>query len=480
MGTLVIDVGTSSVRATIVGDNGRPGSASSVPTPPSRPSPGVAEFDPLGLADAAAHAAASASAAGGPVSAVAIASQRASTVLWDRHSGEPVGPGIGWQDLRTTGQCLALRERGLRLAPNQSATKLAYLLDLADPDRTRDLCFGTIETWLAWRLSRGEAHVTDATNAAVSGLVRSDASDWDDAVLDILHVPRSVLPSIVDSTGICGVASTLEGSPLIAALVGDQQASLIGQGCIDAGLAKVTFGTGGMLDCCVGELPPAAGTRGASGTFPIVAWRESGRLTWGVEAIMLSAGSCVDWLRDGIGLISSATESEALASSVRDAGGVTFVPALGGIGTPLWDFGARGTLVGIDATTTRAEIVRAVLEGIAHRGADLLEAVEADCGLRIEELRLDGGMSVNRTFVQLLANATGRPVARSALTEATTLGAAFLAGRAVGTWSSLHDAVSTLSAREVVDPQHRLDRERWLDARSRALRTVPFLSSLEF
>jgi len=477
---LVIDVGTSSVRATVVDDEGRTRPPIAVATPPARPSPGVVEFDPVSLAGAVLGAAGRAIRQYGPVSGVGIAAQRASTVLWDRRSGEPVGPGIGWQDLRTTGQCLALRQKGLRLAPNQSATKLLYLLDVADPERRRDLCFGTIESWLAWRLSEGSAHVTDATNAAVTGLVRGDASDWDDDVLDLLRIPRSLLPTIVDSTGVAGIASSLDGTPPIAGLIGDQQASLIGQGCIHAGETKATFGTGGMLDCCLGARRPAAETRGEAGTFPIVAWREAGQITWGIEAIMLSAGSCVDWLRDGIGLLSTAAESDALAASVSDTGGVSFVPALGGIGTPLWDFGARGALVGLGASTSRAEIVRAVLEGIAHRGADLLEAVESDSGLAVAQLRLDGGMSTNRCFVQLLANATRRPVARASVTEATTLGAAFLTGRALGTWSGLEDAVATTAEPEVVEPGRHLDRERWLDARQRALRTVPFLSSLEF
>jgi glycerol kinase len=319
----------------------------------------------------------------------------------------------------------------------------------------------------------------------VTDLLLRDGSGWDERILSALRIPESVLPSIVDSTGAVAEASVLPGAPLIAGLAGDQQASLIGQGCVAPGLAKVTFGTGGMLDVCVGPSRPSFETRGDGGTFPIVAWRSDGVPTWGVEAVMLSAGSNVEWLRDDIGLLSSAAESADVAAACTDTGDVWYVPALMGLGSPVWDFGARGTLLGLTRGSGRPEIVRAVLEGVAHRGVDLVEAAEADAGLSIPSLRIDGGMSANPVFVQALADAAGRPVEVSPVLEATTLGAAFLAGLATGTWGSWSDVAATWAPTTVVEPQssevtRTARRDRWLSARSRAERWIPELSSLDF
>ncbi len=479
MSVLVIDVGSSSVRAALVRADGTLGHLHQRHLSDLRPSPGVAEFDASALAGAALDVARATLEAGGAAQAVGITAQRASTIVWERETGRPVAPGISWQDLRTAGQCLALSARGFRLTPNQSATKLAYLLGIHDPDRSHDLCFGTVECYLTWVLSRGSAHVTDASNAGVTGLILDDASDWNDEVLKELRIARAMLPRIVDSTGVVAAASALPGEPPIAGLVGDQQSSLVGQACLQPGEAKATFGTGAMLDC-VTAARPAFSARGDHGTFPIVAWRESGHVNWGIEAIMLSAGSCIEWLRAGLGLIGDAAESDEIAGSVPDSGGVVFVPALGGLGTPVWDFGARGTFVGLDASTSRAELVRAVLEGIAHRSADLLEAAEADGEVEVATLRVDGGMTANATFLQLLADALQRPIAPSAVRDATTLGAAYLAGTATGLWPSLAEAASTARHGAVDEPARRLDRDRWLDARARALRTVPAMSAISF
>ncbi|MBW3668273.1 MAG: glycerol kinase [Actinobacteria bacterium] len=481
MSVLVVDVGTSSVRAGVVRPDGAVEHVHQRAVLPESPMPGFVQFDAAVMADAVLDVARAALAdAGGAVDAVGIANQRASTIVWDRATGRPVGPGIGWQDLRTVGMCLMLQGQGVRLAPNASATKLAVLLDIADVDRTRDLCFGTVDTWVAWTLSGGEVHVTDATNAAVTGLVHGDASGWAAHVLEALQIPESVLPAIVDSSGVVGPASALPGAPPIAGMAGDQQASLVGQGCVRPGLAKVTFGTGGMLDVCVGPTRPAFDVRGEGGCFPIVAWRRAGADTWGIEAVMLSAGSCVEWLRDDMGLIATAAESDELAASVASSGDVWFVPALLGLGTPTWDFGARGTLLGLTRGTGRAEVVRAVLEGIAHRGADLVEAAEADGQVRIERLRVDGGMSANATFVQALADAVQRPVEVSPVLEATTLGAAYLAGMAVGVWAGEDDIAAAWSPRRTVEPARRTQRERWREAVERAKGAVPELSALDF
>ena len=252
MSILVIDVGTSGIRAAIVRPDATVDHVHHREVLPSSPFPGMVEFDASAMAAAALDVARAALAEGGPVDAVGIANQRASTVVWDRATGEPVGPGIGWQDLRTVGECLVLRAEGVRLAPNLSATKLTWLLDQADPARERDLCFGTVDSWIAWTLSGGDLHVTDHTNAALTGLNDVVGTSWDPGLVEKLNIPMSVLPRIVDSSGELGQASALPGAPVIAGMAGDQQASLVGQGCVTPGLAKVTFGTGGMLDLCTG------------------------------------------------------------------------------------------------------------------------------------------------------------------------------------------------------------------------------------
>jgi glycerol kinase len=477
---LVVDVGTSGVRAAVVQGTGEILDVVHRRVLPSSPAPGFVELDPDELARAVLDVATEVVESAGPVAGVGIANQRATTIVWDRTSGEAVGPGIGWQDLRTVGTCLALRQEGIRLSPNASAPKLAMLLDAVDPNRERDLCFGTVDTWVAWTLSRGEMHVTDATNAGVTGMMSPDASGWSTSTLAALNIPEEVLPTVVDSAGVVGEATALPGSPPIAGIAGDQQASLVGQGCTRRGLAKATFGTGGMLDLCLGDRRPDFAFRGEQGTFPIVAWRRGGADAWGTEAVMLTAGTAVDWLVEDLGMIADAADSDELAARCTDTGDVWFVPALLGLGAPVWDFGARGTLIGLTRGTGRTEVVRAVLEGIAHRGADLVEAAETDAGLTIAALRVDGGMSANRTFVQALADTTQRAVEVSPVLEATTVGAAYLAGIALGVWKNEDEIADNWSPEMRVEPRRVTDRARWLEARARSQATVPELSALEF
>lgn len=477
---LAIDVGTTSVRAAVVDGDLAIASMARRPFPPSTPFPGLVEFDAAELVRIVLDAVAEATASAGAITAVGITNQRASTVVWDRATGEPIAPALGWQDLRTVGECLTARaEHDLALAPNQSATKLAWLLANTPGAAERDLCFGTVDTWLAWSLSGGSLHVTDASNAAVTGLLALDGRTWSDHVLGALGIPAGVLPTVVDSSAVLGEASALPGSPPIAALVGDQQASLVGQGCVAPGRAKITFGTGGMLDVCTGDAAPASARRGEHGTYPIAAWARGGVVTWGAEAIMLAAGANVDWLREDLGLIATSAESHGVAATVDTADGVVFVPALLGLGTPHWDYGARGTLLGVTRGTTRAHLVRAVLEGVAHRGADLVAAAEADAGVSIERLRVDGGMSQNPTFTQALAAATGRPVEVSPVVEATTIGAAFLAGLATGVWDDIGDADRAWTPARVDEPGMPLDRDMWARAVERSAGWIPELSALD-
>jgi glycerol kinase len=478
---LVVDVGTSGLRAAVVDDEGSVHALEYRPFPPSTPFPGLVEFDGAAMADAVLDVATRSLEAAGPVAAVGISNQRASTLVWDRQTGVPIAPGLGWQDLRTVFDCITAKaDHGLALAPNQSATKVAWLLNNVAGARDRGLCFGTVDSWIAWVLSRGDVHVTDPSNAAVTGLLTADTTAWSAEACAALGVPMEMLPSVVDSTGVFGEASALAGSPPLAALIGDQQASLVGQGCVRPGLAKITFGTGGMLDVCTGPSAPSSVRRSEHGTFPIVAWSRGGQRMWGAEAIMLSAGTNVDWLRDDLGVIDDAAHSHDVAAQCEHTGGVVYVPALMGLGTPHWDYGARGTLLGLTRGTGRPQLVRAVLEGIAHRGADLLESAEADYGSSIGAIRVDGGMSRNPTFIQALANTTGRPIEVSPQTEATTIGAAYLAGLAVGVWASFDDIAAAWKPQVVVDPGERLDRQQWGRAVERARGWIPDLSALDF
>ncbi len=475
MTALVIDIGTSSVRSLVVNDDGRTSHELHVETLPSSPHPGLVEFDPMVVAVAARDLADRVLDQVGVVDTIGVTNQRASTVAWDARTGHPIGPGLGWQDLRTVGRCLELRAEGLPVAPNMTATKAEWLLQQSDVPR-QHVRLGTVDSWIVWQLSAGSAHVTDATNAAVTGLYDVAAGAWDGSVLDRLGIPPTCLPTVVDTLGHLGEATEVVGSPPVTAIVGDQQASLVGQGCIEPGQAKITFGTGAMLDLCLDAPPPPTTP---AGTFPIVTWQRAGRPSFGLEAVMLAAGTAIEWLRDGLGIIESAEASAAVAATVDDAGDVVFVPSLSGTGSPDWDHGARGLLIGVTRGTTRAHVVRAVLEGVAHRGADLVDAVEAATGHVIDRVRIDGGMSRNPVFAQALADTTQRTIEVSAEREATALGAGLLAGVGFGTWSELSEAVASRAAPTLVEPARTFDRARFAEARGRAGRWIPELSSLD-
>lgn len=484
---MVVDVGTSGLRAAVVRQDGSVNFLNYESCRPDTPAPGLVEFDPQKMGEAVlrvCHATIEQSKNFDQIEAVGITNQRASTVMWSKSTGKPLGPALGWQDLRTVFDCITVAsEHSIKLAPNQTATKAAWMIKNYVEAKNLDLSdvrIGTVDSWVASVLSNHELHVTDSTNAGATGLCTLDASAWSERICNLLQVEISLLPTIVKSTGVIGNATALPSAPPIASLIGDQQSSLIGQGCVNSGATKITFGTGGMLDVFTGTTGPTRMHRSENGSYPLVAYSDERTTFWAAEAIMLSAGTNIEWLRDDLQIISSSQESHQVASQVENSDGVVFVPALFGLGTPHWDYGARGTLLGLTRGTTRAHIVRAVLEGIAHRGADMLEAVIADTKLSISSLRIDGGMSQNQTFTQALANATGLNIEISPIAEATTLGTAFLAGLAVGTWPSISQATDTAKPAKVLSPTTQLDRAQWHEAIERSRGWIASLSSLDF
>lgn len=478
---LAIDVGSSSVRTALVDHRGVVSHAHQRRLTVSTPAPGEVELDPLEIATTALSLAEQSLAEGGPCDAVGITNQRATTIVFDPATGRAVGPALSWQDLRTVVDCLVLQGEGLRLAPNQTATKARWLLQRASASR-EGLRVATIETWIAWHLSQGSVFVTDRSNASVTGLVERTVLSWEQSVLERLGLDETMLARLVDTIGEVGVASALVGSPPITALVGDQPASLFGQSRVRDG-AKVTLGTGAILDVVHGDVAPSSMNRLSSGCYPTVVRSRDDVVTWGVEGIVLSAGVCVEWLVD-LGLITSPRDSEGLASSVPTSDGVVFVPALSGLGTPYWDFGARGAFFGLTRGSTGAHLARAVLEGVAERCADVVDAAEREVGSPFADLRLDGGMSANRLVAGLLADFTGRAVAISSEREATTLGAGLMA--LVGAdHLSLDDVEHLWTPAEIVDPSISDDqraslRATWSKDVERAEATIPEFSAISF
>jgi len=474
MSIVAIDAGTTSVRAAVFDENARLIREARRDCAPRAPATGLVEFDATSLGRATIDAVLEVIGDGAPVSSIGVTNQRSSTVVWDRNTGKPVGPGIGWQDLRTATRCSELSLDGVPVAANQSPTKAEWLWDQHDPGRTKDLCVGTIDSWLIWVLSDGAAHVTDASNAHASGFMTADGSGWNVEVAEATNIPISGLGSIVDSIGPVVMASVIPGNPQITAIVGDQQASMFGHGCTSDGDMKATFGTGGSLNLCLGN--ERRGSR--TGSFPIIARRQVGATVWGLEAIMLSAGSCMSWLVD-LGVIDSPEQSSAVAAECTDSGDVWFVPALAGLGSPYWDMSATGTLLGVTRGTTRAQVVRAVLEGIAHRGADLLECVddpqpdhEQANESAARPLPIDGGMSTNPVFVQALANTTQRVIELASTVEQTLVGVAMMAAvgadlMEVASQNAVDEPVRR-PARGIVEPLTTTDRDRWRSAVDRA------------
>ena len=461
---LALDQGTTSSRAIVFDAEGRAAGQAQREFTQHFPRPGWVEHDPDEIwASQLATAREALDAAGdsGDVAAVGITNQRETTILWDRATGEPLAPAIVWQDRRTAGACRRLREAGhadavrartgLVLDPYFSGTKLAWLLDHTDGARARaeagELAFGTVDTWLLWKLTGGRVHATDVTNASRTLLFDLHALDWSDEQLDLLGVPRAVLPEVRPSSGAFGVTDgDVLGAELpVTGVAGDQHAALFGQRCTRPGMAKNTYGTGCFLLYHTGGEAVAS----ENGLLTTLAWQFDGEPPqYALEGSVFVAGAAVQWLRDRLGLIDAAPDVEALAASVDGADGVVVVPAFAGLGAPHWDADARGALFGITRGTGAAHVARATLDGVAHQAADLLDAMTADAGAPLDELRVDGGMTANALLMQMQADLVGVPVVRPEVSETTALGAAFLAGRGAGVWSDADlDAAWRASAR---------------------------------
>ena len=465
---LAFDQGTTSSRAIAFGRDGRILGTAQQEFRQIFPRPGWVEHDAEEIwktqRDVASQALAAAGLAAADVAAVGITNQRETTVLWDRKTGRPVAPAIVWQDRRTAARCDALRQEGreplftsrtgLLLDAYFSGTKLAWLLEHVAGARERagrgELAFGTIDSWLVWHLSGGRVHATDVSNASRTLLFNIHTLDWDEELLAILDIPRAVLPTVVPSSEI--VARTdCEGLPnglAVAGIAGDQQAALFGQACHRPGMAKNTYGTGCFLLMNTGEKPSESRNR----LLTTVAWQRNGRTSYALEGSVFIAGAAIQWLRDGLGLIARAADIDGLAATVPDTGGVHFVPALSGLGAPYWDPHARGTIVGITRGTTKAHLARATLEAIAFQSAELIEAMAADSGIPLAELRVDGGATASNLLMQMQADLLGVPVVRPKVTETTALGAAYLAGLATGFWKDEAEIASMWSRDRVFEP----------------------------
>ncbi|MGB7903471.1 MAG: glycerol kinase GlpK [Steroidobacteraceae bacterium] len=418
------------------------------------------------------------------VAAIGITNQRETTVLWDRRTGRPLAPAIVWQDRRTADLCRQLqaeglepevaRRTGLLLDPYFSGTKLAWLLDHVPGARARaedgELAFGTIDSWLVWKLSHGERHVTDVSNASRTLLLNVASAEWDDFMLERLRIPRAVLPQVVPSslTRNAPVATLGTHSLPIAGIAGDQQAALFGQACFEPGMAKNTYGTGCFLLMNTGTAPLASSNR----LLTTIAWQTTD-LRYALEGAVFIGGAVVQWLRDGLGIIERSADIEALAASVPDTGGVYLVPAFTGLGSPHWDAYARGTMAGLSRGTTRAHIARAALEAIAFQSAEVLLAMQRDARHPLIELRVDGGATANALLMQFQADLLGVPVVRPQVTETTALGAAYLAGLGTGFWSSPAEVAANWRAERRFEPRMSRDEAgarlaRWAQAVDRS------------
>ncbi len=486
---LALDQGTTSSRAIVFDYDGVIIASAQQEFRQIFPRTGWVEHDPREIwssqIDVARVALKTAGLKAGEIAGVGITNQRETTLLWDRRTGDPIHNAIVWQDRRTSAFCDELKQvgheelirskAGLVIDAYFSGSKLRWLLDYVPGARERarrgELAFGTVDSWLVWNLTRGHLHITDPSNASRTMLFNLSTGTWDEELLRLLDVPREILPEVRSSSEIYGeTAAGIFDKPVpVAGIAGDQQAALFGQNCFRRGLAKNTYGTGCFMLMNIGAEP----TPSRHQLLTTVAWNAQGGTDYALEGSVFIGGAVVQWLRDGLGLVKSSAEIEALAGSVPDSGGVYLVPAFAGLGAPHWDQYARGTITGLTRGTTAGHLARAALEGIAFQVADVLDVMKEDSGIALNELRVDGGASANNLLMQFQADMLGVPVVRPKVVETTALGAAYLAGLAVGFWTTREEVQAAWQVERTFEPRtnkaevaHR--RSRWAEALKRA------------
>ena len=466
---MAFDAGTTSNRCILFNEKGKICGAAQSEFTQYFPKPGWVEHDAEEIWDCmlkvAREALEKAQISAGDIAAIGITNQRETTIVWDKNSGKPIHNAIVWQCRRTSEYCDSLKEKGLTDSFRKktglvidayfSATKIKWLLDNVEGAREKakngDLLFGTVETWLIWKLTKGQAHVTDYSNASRTMLFNINTLEWDQEILDELDIPRCMLPTPKPSSCIYGQTdpSFFGGPILISGAAGDQQSALFGQTCFTPGEAKNTYGTGGFMLMNTGQKPIFS----KNGLVTTIAWGLDGKVYYALEGSIFVAGAAIQWLRDEMGLIDSAADSEAMALQVKDTNGCYVIPAFTGLGAPHWDQYARGTIVGITRGVNKYHIVRATLESLAYQVNDVLKAMEADSGIELAALKVDGGASANNFLLQAQADIIGAPVNRPSCVETTAMGAAYLAGLAVGYWSSKEDVIKNWAIDKIFEPQ---------------------------
>lgn len=487
---LALDQGTTSSRAIVFDHSGKICSVAQKEFTQHFPKPGWVEHDPNEIWSSEAAVIAEAISAidinGLDIAAIGITNQRETTIVWDIDTEEPIYNAIVWQDRRTAEYCDKLKAQGLVDKVREktgliidayfSGTKIKWILDNVPGARERaekgKLRFGNVDSWLVWRLTRGEVHCTDVTNASRTMLFNINTLQWDDDLLKLLDIPRSMMPEVKSSSEVYGHTKTtiFAHEVPIAGIAGDQQSALFGQMCLTPGSIKNTYGTGCFVMLNIGDKPLLS----KNNLLTTVAWKIGDEVKYALEGSIYVGGSVVQWLRDGLGFIKSSSEVEELASSVPDSGGVYFVPALTGLAAPYWDQYARGTIVGITRGTTRAHIARAALDGIAFQTYDIAQAMARDLGAPLTELKVDGGASRNNLLLQFQSNLLGIPVVRPKITETTALGAAYLAGLAVGFWKNIDEIKSQWQVERTFNPVPENEeienaKKGWQDAIQRTL-----------
>jgi glycerol kinase len=466
---LALDQGTTSSRAIIFNHDGEVVAVAQKPFEQIFPKPGWVEHDANEIwysqSSVAAEVIAKSDLNGLNIAAIGITNQRETTIVWDRETGIPVYNAIVWQDRRTAKYCDELKEKGwsdkikaktgLVIDAYFSGTKVKWILDNVKGARERaengELCFGTVDSWLVWKFTRGAMHITDVSNASRTLMFNIHTMEWDKELLELLTIPESMLPEVKQSSEIYGdTVTTLFASKIpIAGIAGDQQAALFGQMCVEEGMTKNTYGTGCFMLMNTGHKPVLS----KNNLLTTVAWKIGGKVTYALEGSVFVGGAAIQWLRDGLGIIRTSAESEKLAASVEDNGGVYFVPALTGLGAPYWDQYARGAIFGITRGTTSAHITRAALEGIAFQVRDLLKSMETDTGKKSKDRRVDGGAVENNALMQFQADIFGSDVIRPKVLETTALGAAYLAGLAVGYWKSVDEIRKQWAVEKKFEPE---------------------------